>query len=171
MKFMEDYDLELRLSLEGPWAFIREPLAINNVTFPDSLSRKVSKEVVCLEQYVLRSRERVLATLRSRSRPTTTLWYLKQAIKKARRDLWVARLRESNFWGTRLVAGFLQGLERYRMGLFRRSPSFPKVEAVPIEWQEESRSTTIAYGRAQSGSSAQSESMHIRDTSDQARFP
>ncbi|HWO33294.1 MAG TPA: glycosyltransferase, partial [Candidatus Acidoferrum sp.] len=28
LKYLEDYDLPLRLALEGPWAFIREPLVI-----------------------------------------------------------------------------------------------------------------------------------------------
>lgn len=133
LRFMEDYDLALRLSLEGPWGLIREPLAIINSTSADGLWLKALKEEVCLEQYVLRTRERVFATLRSRNQAATSLGYLKQAIKKARRELWGARLRESNYWGARIVGRLFKGLEHYRMAIFRRSPWFPRVKAVPIE--------------------------------------
>jgi glycosyltransferase involved in cell wall biosynthesis len=133
LRFMEDYDLALRLSLEGPWGLIREPLAIINWIPADSFSLKASKEEVCLEQYVLKTRERVFATLRSGNQAATGLGYLKRAIKKARRDLWGARLRGSNYWSARIVGSLFKGLERCRMAIFRRSPCFPRVKAVPIE--------------------------------------
>jgi glycosyltransferase involved in cell wall biosynthesis len=133
MRFLEDYDLSLRLSIEGPWGFIREPLAIINSTSADSLSLKISKEEVGHERYILKTRERVFATLRNRNPPATNVGYLKQAIKKSRRDLWAAQLRSSDVWGARIVGNLMKWLEHYRMAIFRRSPWFPKVRAVPIE--------------------------------------
>jgi glycosyltransferase involved in cell wall biosynthesis len=145
LRFMEDYDLELRLSLDGPWAVIREPLAIMTSNTWDGLSLSVSKEEVCHAQYALRTCERVVAMAKSRTQPITGIGYFKQSIKKARRDLWGARLRESSSWGARTVGKLHKGMERYRMAVFRRSPWFPRVKVVPIDF---GKSLPVAfYGR------------------------
>lgn len=133
LRFMEDYDLALRLSVEGPWGFICEPLATMNLSPSDSLSLKVSKEYVRHAQYILNTQERVFARLRSTSETETSRGYLQQAIKKTRRQLWVATLRESTFWGARIAGSFFKRLEHYRTAIFRRSPWFPRVKAVQIE--------------------------------------
>jgi glycosyltransferase involved in cell wall biosynthesis len=133
LRFMEDYDLALRLSLEGPWGFIQEPLAAMNLIPEDSLTLKVLKEQVCHAEYTLKTREHVFATLQSKDKNATGLAYLNQAIKRARRELWGARLRESNRRGVQVVGNFFKRLERYRMAIYRRSPSFPKVKTARIE--------------------------------------
>jgi len=133
LRFLEDYDLSLRLSIEGAWGLIQEPLALINSTSADSLSLKISNEEVCHEQYILKTRERVFATLRARNQPGISMEYLKQSIKKARRDLWIAKLSNNSVWGARTVGYVLKGLEHYRMAIFRRSSWFPKVKFLPIE--------------------------------------
>jgi glycosyltransferase involved in cell wall biosynthesis len=130
--FLEDHDLLLRLSIEGPWGFIREPLTLINANSADSLSLKVSKETVYQKQYILKSRERVYETLRNRCRPRTDVEFLRQAIKRARRDLQWAKLEQSNLPGARILGIFLRQIEHYRMAIFRRSPWFPAIKTVPI---------------------------------------
>jgi glycosyltransferase involved in cell wall biosynthesis len=133
LRFMEDYDLALRLSAEGPWGFIREPLAAMNQIPADSLSLKVSHELVCRAQYMLKTRECLFRALGGATGATKDLGYLKQAIERSRRDLWGARLRESNRRSKRIVGEFFRLVERYRMAIFRRSPWFPRAKAVRID--------------------------------------
>jgi glycosyltransferase involved in cell wall biosynthesis len=131
LRFMEDYDLALRLAVEGPWGFIREPLANMRICPADSLSLKVSKEYVCHAQYVLKTRERILEILLSKSEASSSIGYLKREIRRSRRELRWARLRESTFW-MRIIGTLFKTLEHYRMALFRRSPWFPKANTIPI---------------------------------------
>jgi len=132
LRFMEDYDLALRLSAEGPWGFIREPLATMTIYPADSLSFKVSSEHVRHSQYMLKSRERLYEAMRSKGGAAAKLGFLRKAIKRTRRELWGAELRESNYWSARFAGKFFKLLERYRMGLFRRSPWFPKAKTIPV---------------------------------------
>jgi glycosyltransferase involved in cell wall biosynthesis len=132
MRFMEDYDLALRLSAEGPWGFIREPLAYMTICPADSLSLQVSKEYVCRAQYILKTRQHLLEKLQKQNQTSRTVSYLKQEINRARRQLWGARLRESNFRGVRITGILFKSLEHYRMALFRRSPWFPRAKAIPL---------------------------------------
>lgn len=132
MRFMEDYDLALRLAAEGPWGFIREPLAYMTICSADSLSLQVSKEYVCQAQYILKTREHLLEKLQKKSKTSTSIGYLTQEIRRARRELWGAKLRESDFGGIRIIGTLHKSLEHYRMALFRRSPWFPRAKAVPI---------------------------------------
>ena len=48
---MEDYDLALRLSLMGPWAFIADPLVVWHEQVADSLTRKTSELGRCERTY------------------------------------------------------------------------------------------------------------------------
>jgi hypothetical protein len=102
----------------------------------DGLSVSVSKEEVSHAQYALRTCERVLAIAENRDQPAIDLKYLKQSVKKARRNLWGAEFRESNFWSTRILGTLFKKLERCRMAIFRRSPWFPRVKITPIEYEE-----------------------------------
>ena len=51
LRIMEDYDLALRLSLSGPWAFINDPLVRWNGGANNSLSRNISELDTCLRAY------------------------------------------------------------------------------------------------------------------------
>lgn len=132
MRFMEDYDLALRLSIDGPWGFIQDPLAHMTVMPNDSLSTWAQKREVSHALYTLKTCERVFSALRGKNADASGLRYLTGAIRKARRDLWAARLRESNQWAAQVAGSLLKMLERYRMAIFRRSPWFPKIKAVPL---------------------------------------
>ena len=50
LKYLEDYDLPLRLALEGPWAFIREPLVIYREGTPGSFSQAALKDPIVLKE-------------------------------------------------------------------------------------------------------------------------
>jgi glycosyltransferase involved in cell wall biosynthesis len=47
LRIMEDYDLALRLSLVGPWAFIAEPLVVWHEDAGSGLSRNISQLDIC----------------------------------------------------------------------------------------------------------------------------
>jgi glycosyltransferase involved in cell wall biosynthesis len=132
LRFLEDYDLALRLSLLGPWAFISEPLAEMHVSPTDSLSRSVSDEHVTHAEYILGIRQGLLASAHSQELPEKRLRPLKWAIKKAHRDLATAQLRESPSSTDRVGGDILKFVERLRVAMYRRSPWFPKAITMPV---------------------------------------
>ena len=133
MAFMEDYDLSLRLSIEGPWTFIREPLAIMNHNPEDSLSMRVAGEHVAHAEYVLKTRERVLADLLAKIPPQIEITRrVERAVRWSRRSLQLAHLCTSRYWPTRLVGSILTRAESFRMALFRRTKDFPRAKTVSV---------------------------------------
>jgi glycosyltransferase involved in cell wall biosynthesis len=133
LRFMEDYDLALRLSIEGPWAFIREPLATINYNPKDSLSHQASFELVCHAQYTLQTRQRVLNSARRLDAPKGQVAQLEWAVRKSCRELKYAQLRESSRWSLQFSGALFRKVEYFRMAAYRRSPWFPKAKTVPIQ--------------------------------------
>lgn len=140
-RFMEDYDLELRLSIEGPWGLIREPLGVINATSADSLSLTVLDDEEARQQYILETRTRVFETLRDRSPSAPALKQLRQTIRKARHDLWAAKLRNRGGW-MGMIGRAYNTAEHYRMAGIRRSPLFPRVEGIAIPGENQYQSLT-----------------------------
>ncbi len=49
LRYLEDYDLPMRLAFEGPWAFIREPLVVYREDSPESFSQVGHKDELGLK--------------------------------------------------------------------------------------------------------------------------
>jgi glycosyltransferase involved in cell wall biosynthesis len=122
LKYLEDYDLPLRLSLEGPWALIREPLVIYGEASAGSFSVQATKDPVVLKQCELRIYERMLSRIESSEMYGKARRNLHRRHNMARRQL-LAMQRQP-------TAGNLDKLvnliDKYRLALFRRSPWFPQ---------------------------------------------
>jgi len=128
---MEDHDLALRLALRGPWALIRDPLAVWCGENDDSnLSVVAEKEparlLACIEHIdrkILEQEKGLDGQVRR---------YLQRDLQGVRRRLlaqrWRAQGRALPRTGARIVAGW----DRLRQAWFRRSWSYPKAEMVPI---------------------------------------
>ena len=128
---MEDHDLALRLALRGPWAVIRDPLAVwcgaNDAVH---LSVRAQEEPVRLlecREYIDR---KILEQERDLDRQVEQ--YLQRDLQGVRRRLlaqrWGTQRRVLPRTGARIVAGW----DRLRQAWFRRSWSYPRVQMRPI---------------------------------------
>jgi glycosyltransferase involved in cell wall biosynthesis len=128
LKYLEDYDLPLRLSLEGPWALIREPLVIYGEASAGSFSAQATKDPVVLKQCEVKIYERMLRRIDG-----------SECYGKARRNLY----RRYNVAQRQLLAiqrqhtaahlgKLLNFVDKYRLALFRRSPWFPQPITVAL---------------------------------------
>jgi len=132
LRFLEDYDLALRLSVQGPWGFIREPLVVWRQG-ADSLSREALRDWAHLYELAIEVRERALCELWDGEESAGVRALLTRGLKGVRRMLQARRMRERN---NRIAAGLGSMLllaERVRAGLFRRSSSYPQMVVAGLE--------------------------------------
>jgi glycosyltransferase involved in cell wall biosynthesis len=133
LKYLEDYDLPLRLALEGPWAFIREPLVIYSGASAGSFSQQGLNDPITLKQCELTIFRRVLDLIEGSERHATMRTYLNRRVKRFRRGLRQTKLSRMNFAGARSIAALIGKLTRYEDAFFRRSPWFPRMLTAPVE--------------------------------------
>jgi glycosyltransferase involved in cell wall biosynthesis len=124
---LEDYDLALKLSFEGPWGFIREPLVIWHQGSSDSLSQKAYADQIRLRQNMAAIRERAFERAGHSNRFLSTRRQLARELKYGRLNLVATRMQSVGTFFPRKIAELLHLVERARMFGFRRSPWFPKV--------------------------------------------
>ena len=124
LRLLEDHELALRLSLEGPWSFIKEPLVIWRET-AGSLYHEAHTEEICSK--AVQILEKQLARLNEDHRHTTLRRHLNRELKRARRSLWATQVSQKTSWGASRVGESLLKIEQYRSAVFRRSPWFPKM--------------------------------------------
>jgi glycosyltransferase involved in cell wall biosynthesis len=130
LKYLEDYYLPLRLSLEGPWAFIREPLVIYGEGSPMSYSERAKKDPVVLVECEMLIYERILALVEGINGYAGACRSLKRRLGLARRQLRTSKLPpERSITGT--VGKLLVHIDRYRLAALRKSPWFPQPKTVP----------------------------------------
>jgi glycosyltransferase involved in cell wall biosynthesis len=125
---MEDYDLALRLSLLGPWAFIADPLVVWHEQLEDGLTRKTSELERC---------ERASEILNDVS---TSPWLgpllpkalLLRQLRALKQNIYALRLSARPNALARLFAGFLLLYLRVCGALNRRLPSTPRMVTRPL---------------------------------------
>jgi glycosyltransferase involved in cell wall biosynthesis len=130
--YIDDYDLPLRLSLEGPWAYISDPLTIWAGGTPDSLAKKATDDAILLKDCELRIFERALAAAQEQ-RDIRVERQLKRRIAKFRRALSAIRIGQSGSSFARMVARTQEFLDCKYYAIFTRSPWFPEMKVVAIE--------------------------------------
>jgi glycosyltransferase involved in cell wall biosynthesis len=125
---LEDHELALRLSLEGPWAFLREPLVIwRESTSGNSLSQKAQKEESRWRERMVQILEKHLATVTEGRQHSTLRRNVHRELKRNRRCLRAAQIGELGSCGA-AVAKSIRKIEQYRRAVFIRSPWFPKMK-------------------------------------------
>jgi glycosyltransferase involved in cell wall biosynthesis len=132
-RIMEDVELQLRLSMEGPWAFIREPLAIRQEKFSSSLSHEGTREMLC--EYEVRIRENICRRAESEDRFMVARPVMKQELRRARRQLRATQVKGMDFPGASALGHGLEQLERFRSAAYRRTPWFPRMKVASVDPQ------------------------------------
>ena len=126
---LEDHELALRLSLEGPWAFIRDALVVwRENSSGGSLYQTAQKEELRIKQPLVQILERHLAAIKDGHRYRTLRRHVGHELRSARRQLRVAKMATKPSLIMTVLAGSLRTMERYRRAIFVRSPWFPKMK-------------------------------------------
>lgn len=134
IRYLEDVEFPQRLSLEGPWAFIETPLVVWRESMTNSVYKNSQRDDLCTRECmveVLETHWKRVETAGARLRR-----YVRGELWRARRQLWAARMRKRNSWGSALATS-VETMDRYRSALFRRSPWFPRMKVAPLHsWNE-----------------------------------
>ena len=129
LKYHEDYDLPLRLAMEGPWAYIREPLTIWHEGSLDSWSHKAEIEESTMKLCEIRVREKALISLRSVKGQNRLKGLLQTELYRNRWQLGLARWGgETSSWKG-WISSFAGTVDRYARAFYRRSPWYPGFDA------------------------------------------
>lgn len=142
LRYLEDLDLALRLSLMGPFAFIRQPLVTYRHGSPGSLAAEALERKVTLKEYELKVRRRTYLAVGSGRDQSRLRTLARRSLGKARRGLWLAKIAQGKFPWSRTVSRFLERIDHTYAGMWQ-----PKMVTEPI-----SRETT--------GTNAASPEMH-----------
>lgn len=131
LRLLEDLELSLRLSLEGSWAFISEPLVIWRET-PGSCTQQARVEGTIETELLAGIRqkhaERIERLMPRRGRLTEIA---RREAARSRRQLRAISLKRQSSFGASILGQALNGVEKYRSAIFRRSPLFPQMEVEP----------------------------------------
>jgi glycosyltransferase involved in cell wall biosynthesis len=127
LKFYEDYELPLRLSLEGSWAVIREELVIYHEGSSGSWATKALRERVRLHEDLVKMREQMLRVMQANPQYARAGRVLRRELARARRELAASRLSVRTFPGAVVLASALRRIERIRRAAFRRTPLYPRM--------------------------------------------
>ena len=129
IKYNEDYELPLRLALEGPWAYIREPLMIWQQGAAGSWSDKALNEEISLKECEVKLRLKILSRLGEDRCHVRVRQLLLRELARNRRELWRARMTLKGRPASAAITRALALIDRYCWAIYRRSPSYPKIEA------------------------------------------
>jgi glycosyltransferase involved in cell wall biosynthesis len=135
LKYLEDYDLPMRLALAGPWAFLRDPMVMYRENSPESFHEKAMKEPLLLKDCELRICERLLSEGDVQKTRPDFYANMTRRLKRARRQTQAMKLTLSPSPLARSAGNFLNHVDHYSMALFRRSPWYPVPDTLPVgDW-------------------------------------
>ena len=132
LKYLEDYDLPLRLALEGPWAFIREPLVLYREDSPESFHEKAMKEPLVLKECELEICRRLLTKTAGKVEYAGFQRNLSRRLRRARRQMRTIKLLGEDSALAHAGAKFLMFVDHYMFSVFIRSPWFPRPATLPL---------------------------------------
>lgn len=124
---LEDHELALRLSLAGPWAFIKEPL-VRWRESKSSLYQSACKDELRPAEALVQVLENHSARVEATPGRPALRDYIEYELNSARRQLRIARMARSRSWATVAATKVFRKVEQYRRSLYIRSGSFPKMK-------------------------------------------
>lgn len=132
IRYLEDVEFPLRLSLEGPWAFIGTPLVTWRESMTNSVYKDSKRDELCTSECMVQVLETHLERVEKAGRNGRLRSYVSRELKRARRHLWASRASRTNSWRSMLAAS-VETVDRYESALFRRSPWFPTMKISPVQ--------------------------------------
>lgn len=134
LRVLEDHEFALRLSLQGPWAFIRNPLVLWRQTATESLYQNaMDNDVVWRERWMDVLQEHIERVMVDQTHQRDLLMsHLRRELKYSRRALRIAQLRRKAFPGASAIGHLYDIGERIGGAILRRSPLFPRMSVEPL---------------------------------------
>jgi len=126
LRLMEDLQLALRLSLEGPWTFIREPLATRQEMGKRTLGHEATPQITSANN--VRIREGILRVVESNRELAPLKPLMERELRRALRGRRAAELQCAPAVTDSIRGWILQRVEHYRMAAYRRAPWFPQMK-------------------------------------------
>lgn len=133
LRFGEDYDLPLRLALEGPWVLVQEELVMYHTASANSWADKAKREEVRLCQDLLRIRERMLNAVHQKPTCAELQKLADREFRRAKRALRIAELKNQRGALQTAFSRAFETAEGIRQGVFRRTPQYPRMNVVPLQ--------------------------------------
>ena len=132
LRLLEDMEMALRISLEGPWTFICEPLATRQAKLACTLGHKAT-HLDAVESEV-RIREDILRRLDG-SKFSALDRLMERHIRRARRCLRAVQMKNSKALAPSIVGWGWEQWERSQAALYRRTPWFPQMNVTSLDSQ------------------------------------
>jgi hypothetical protein len=131
-KYMEDYDLSLRLALLGPWAYTSDTLAVWNEGSALSLTGQAASDHLAVQSAVWTIHQQVSKTALPTQPPVSVRAQL--ALELARRDvkLRAARLMCSQPALSRWAGALIWRIEKLFDLCYTHSPFYPTMKVVGL---------------------------------------
>jgi len=139
IRFLEDYDLPLRLSFEGPWAFVRKPLVIYREGSAESFSEQALTNEIVLLECAVKIFQNIVARVESGGGPSSLQRLLEWRLSMYRGRFEAAQLRldrMNSFPGGKAISRLRTSVDHYLFAAFRRSPWFPQPATIPANIAE-----------------------------------
>lgn len=130
LKYLEEWDLALKLSRLGPWAFIAEPLAYWNPGTIHSVSSRAASEVSELRACGVRVLSDALLRLNGGSASVRKA--LLRSLRVQERFLRAACSGAEARTGASLAGGAMWRAEEYHPHIRRKADRFPRMDTRPI---------------------------------------
>lgn len=128
MRLLEDHDLAFRLSLEGPWGFVSEPL-VNKYDQDDGLGVQAQRNPRAhVEAWVIALRGFLIESIHEGS---DVHQFILRSLKDGAIESRAVSMMEHGNAFTRFLGSSLRLSLRVRGAIRRRLPSWPRVQAVP----------------------------------------
>jgi glycosyltransferase involved in cell wall biosynthesis len=124
LKYLEDWDLALKLSMLGPWGFIQEPLTYWNPGSEGSFTARAETDAEKLHQCASQVLVSAIAMATAKGH-LKIIKYLKKTLKVHERSLFALRLKKKMIPGSTAIAFTVSFVERCRSAVRRRSRSLP----------------------------------------------
>src|SRR5579875_68243 len=127
LRFGEDYELPMRLALEGPWAIIRNELVVYHASSPGSWAETAVREHLRLHQDLLRMRQQIFLRIQRDPRHARLVTLARRELRRAKRQATCAKLMASTVAGAAALGRLLHVFERLNLAIFRRTSLYPKL--------------------------------------------
>jgi len=127
---LEDHELALRLSLESPWGFIRDPLVIWRESKTGSLYQSAVRDEIRQVEPLITILEEHLSRLQKSLVRSTTGKGVVRELDRSKRQLRAARMCAGNSVVISSIGRLLRYIERCRRAAFIRSPWFPTMKVI-----------------------------------------
>ena len=131
LRTAEDYDLSLRLSLEGPWGFIAEPLTIWRAGATNSLSKMAVQDQIKLKENEIKIFERMLSRIKGTGQERLER-LLSKRLSEFRRRLALAQLSKTKSGTAQFRANLVGAVENYRTRIAGKLSKLPKMDTQPV---------------------------------------